>query len=193
MGGVTFAAFQTRTQNDIVSAGNEGGRATFRNADQTFREGVELSWNKEVWRDLAVQASYSYIDATFDADIPAIGTVAAIAEGNYIPGIARNQAFLSLGWKPEHGLQAGLELRYSDKIYVNDLNSETAPSYTVAGVNVAYQWQMQDWSVNTFARIDNLLDKDYSGSVIVNESNGRFYEPAEGRNWGAGLSVTKAF
>ncbi|WP_180049544.1 TonB-dependent receptor [Acinetobacter sp. YH12105] len=192
-GDFTVAAFRTRTENDIVSAGNEGGRATFRNADKTFREGMELSWNKDVWRDLAVQASYSYIDATFDADIPAIGTVAAIAEGNYIPGIAKNQAFFSLGWKPEKGLHAGLDVRYSDKIYVNDLNSDTAPSYTVAGTNIGYHWKMQDWAVNTFARVDNLLDKDYSGSVIVNESNGRFYEPAEGRHWSAGVSMTKVF
>ena len=88
---------------------------------------------------------------------------------------------------------AGLDVRYSDKIYVNDLNSDTAPSYTVAGANVGYHWKMQDWAVNTFARVDNLFDKDYSGSVIVNESNSRFFEPAEGRNWSAGLSVTKEF
>ncbi|WP_180101205.1 TonB-dependent receptor [Acinetobacter sp. YH12151] len=193
LGDFTVAIFQTQTENDIVSAENDNGRSSFRNADKTLRKGIELSWNKNVWRDLKAQASYSYIDATFDAEIPAIGTVAAISAGNYIPGIAKNQAFLSLGWKPESGLHAGLDVRYSDKIYVNDLNSDTAPSYTVAGANVGYQWKMQDWAVNTFARVDNLLDKDYSGSVIVNESNSRFFEPAEGRNWSAGLSVTKAF
>lgn len=192
-GDFTAAVFHTTTQDDIVSAGNDNGRSTFRNADQTLREGVELSWNKNLWRDLTAQASYSYIDATFDADIPAIGTVAAIAAGNYIPGIAKNQAFLSLGWKPENGLSAGLDVRYSDRIYVNDTNTEYAPSYTVAGANVGYKWNMKDWSVKTFARVDNLFDKDYSGSVIVNESNSRFYEPAEGRNWSAGLSVTKEF
>jgi iron complex outermembrane receptor protein len=192
-GDFTIAAFHTQTENDIVSAGSDGGRSTFRNADKTLRKGVELSWNKKLWRDLTAQASYSYIDATFDADIPAIGTVAAIAEGNYIPGIAKNQAFLSLGWKSDQGLQAGLDVRYSDKIYVNDLNSDTAPSYTVAGANVGYHWKMKDWSVNTFARVDNVFDKNYSGSVIVNESNGRFFEPAEGRNWSAGLSFTKTF
>lgn len=198
-GDFTVAAFQTRTENDIVSAGNEGGRATFRNADKTLREGVELSWNKNLWRDLTAQASYSYIDATFDADIPELRNdegevvVSRVASGNYIPGIAKNQAFFSLGWKPEKGLHAGLDVRYSDKIYVNDLNSDTAPSYTVAGTNIGYNWKMQDWAVNTFARVDNLFDKDYSGSVIVNESNGRFYEPAEGRHWSAGLSMTKAF
>jgi iron complex outermembrane recepter protein len=193
LGDFTVAIFHTQTENDIVSAENDNGRSTFRNADKTLREGVELSWSKNLWRDLTAQASYSYIDATFDAEIPAIGTVTAIAAGNYIPGIAKNQAFLSLGWKPESGLHAGLDMRYSDKIYVNDLNSDTAPSYTVAGANVGYHWKMQDWAVNTFTRVDNLFDKDYSGSVIVNESNSRFFEPAEGRNWSAGLSVTKEF
>ncbi|WP_180096921.1 MULTISPECIES: TonB-dependent receptor [unclassified Acinetobacter] len=199
LGDFTVAVFQTKTKNDIVSAGNDNGRSTFRNADKTLREGIELSWNKNLWRDLTAQASYSYIDATFDADIPEIlnqnGSIAVsrVESGNYIPGIAKNQAFLSLGWKPEKGLHAGLDVRYSDKIYVNDLNSDAAPSYTVAGANVGYHWKMQDWAVNTFARVDNLFNKDYSGSVIVNESNNRFFEPAEGRNWSAGLSVTKEF
>ncbi|WP_244783337.1 TonB-dependent receptor [Acinetobacter sp. F-1] len=199
LGDFTVAIFQTQTENDIVSAENDNGRSTFRNADKTLREGIELSWNKNIWRDLKAQASYSYIDATFDADIPELRNdegevvVSRIASGNYIPGIAKNQAFFSLGWKPEKGLHAGLDVRYSDKIYVNDLNSDAAPSYTVAGANVGYHWKMQDWAVNTFARVDNLFDKDYSGSVIVNESNSRFFEPAEGRNWSAGLSVTKEF
>ena len=199
LGDFTVAVFHTTTQDDIVSAGNDNGRSTFRNADQTLREGIELSWNKSLWRDLTAQASYSYIDATFDADIPEIlnqnGNIAVsrVESGNYIPGIAKNQAFLSLGWKPENGLSAGLDVRYSDRIYVNDTNTEYAPSYTVAGANVGYKWNMKDWSVKTFARVDNLFDKDYSGSVIVDESNSRFFEPAEGRNWSAGLSVTKEF
>ncbi|MFH7348137.1 TonB-dependent receptor [Acinetobacter variabilis] len=198
-GDMTLAAFQTQTKNDIVSAGSDEGRSTFRNADKTLRKGLELSWNKNLWRDLIAQASYSYIDATFDADIPEIlgkdGKVAVvkIPNGNYIPGIAKNQAFLSLGWKPENGFNAGLDVRYSDRIYVNDINSQYAPSYTVAGANVGYNWNVKDLSIKTFARVDNLFNKDYSGSVIVNESNGRFYEPAEGRNWSAGLSVTKEF
>ncbi|WP_347456588.1 TonB-dependent receptor [Acinetobacter thermotolerans] len=201
LGDFTMAAFHTVTQDDIVSAENIYGRGTFRNAEQTLKKGLELSWNKNFWRDLTAQASYSYIDATFDTDIPEILStstpvtvlVPRVASGNYIPGIAKNQVFLSLGWKPENGLSAGVDMRYSDRIYVNDINSQYAPSYTVAGANVGYNWSVKDWSMKTFARVDNLFDKDYSGSVIVNESNGRFYEPSEGRNWSAGLSLTKAF
>lgn len=193
LGDFTFATFYTKTKDDIVPLKNEDGKATFRNVDKTLRQGVELSWTKNLWRDLTAQASYSYIDATFDQDTVNIVGVTPIQNGNYIPGIAKNQAFLSLGWKPENGLYAGLDVRYSDKIYVNDINAESAPSYVVTSANVGYKWSYQDWSINSFARVDNLFDKDYSGSVIVNESSKRFYEPAEGRNWSAGLSVTKAF
>ena len=50
-----------------------------------------------------------------------------------------------------------------------------------------------DWSLNGFARVDNLFDKNYAGSVIVNDSNSRFFEPADGRNWSAGIKLTKQF
>jgi iron complex outermembrane receptor protein len=39
-------------------------------------------------------------------------------------------------------------------------------------------------------RVDNLLDRHYAGSVIVNEANGRFYEPGAPRSILVGLRVT---
>ncbi|WP_416041065.1 TonB-dependent receptor family protein [Acinetobacter lactucae] len=193
LGDFTLAVFQTKTKDDIVSAGNSNGRSTFRNADKTLREGVEFAWNKKLWRDLTAIASYTYLDATFDADIPALGSIAQIPSGNAIPGIAKNQAYASLAWQPSHGLYGGIDVQYMDKVYVNDTNSDAAPSYSVTSANVGYAWVMGDWKVNSFARVDNLFDKNYAGSVIVNDGNGRFFEPADGRNWSAGLRVIKQF
>ena len=200
-GNFTAAIFQSKTQNDIVSAGTENGRATFRNADRTLREGAELSWNKALWRDLTAQASYSYIDATFDAFVPEIANpsdptkpkAVAIPSGNSIPGIAKNQAFATLGWQPETGFNAGVDVRYMDKVYVDDANSDAAPSYTVVSANAGYVWKQADWKVRTYVRADNVFDENYIGSVIVNDGNGRFFEPADGMNWSAGFSVTKVF
>lgn len=200
-GNFTAAVFQSKTQDDIVSAGTEEGRATYRNADKTLREGVELSWNKQLWRDLSAQASYSYIDATFDAFVPEIPNPAdpakpkasSIRSGAKIPGIAKNQAFAALNWQPDIGFNAGLDVRYMDKVYVDDANSDAASSYTVVSANVGYVWKQADWKVKTYVRADNLFDESYVGSVIVNDGNGRFFEPADGLNWSAGLSVTKAF
>lgn len=196
LGDFTLAVFQTKTKDDIVSAGNSNGRSTFRNADKTLREGAEFAWNKKLWRDLTATASYTYLDATFDADIPALGSIAQIPAGNAIPGIAKNQAYASLAWHPSHGLYGGVDVQYMDKVYVNDTNSDAAPSYSVTSANVGYAWVMGDWKVNSFARVDNLFDKNYAGSVIVNDSTqpvGRYFEPADGRNWSAGLRVIKQF
>jgi len=189
----TFAVFHTESKDDIVPDDANGGRSTFRNADKTLREGLELSWQKQLWQALNVRTSYSYLDATFDADIPATATKPLIRKGTYIPGIAKNQAFVGLAWQPERGFQAGLDARYMDKIYVDDINSDTAPSYTVVAAHVGYLWVNKDWKINTYARVDNLFDRNYVGSVIVNDSNSRFFEPADGRNFSVGVSVNKTF
>ena len=193
LGDFTLAWFRSNTQDDIVSDATVNGRATYKNADETLRDGVELSWNKKLWRDLTAQASYSYLNATFDATVPNVNPDKVVQEGNYIPGVAKNQAYLALGWQPEVGFNAGIDLRYMDKIYVDDVNSASAPDYTTVSANVGYVWKNDDWKVRTYARVDNLFDDNYVGSVIVNDGNSRFYEPADGINWSAGLSVTKAF
>ncbi|MGF2881222.1 TonB-dependent receptor [Acinetobacter johnsonii] len=189
----TLAVFNTVTKNDIVPDDANAGRNTFRNAEQTLRQGAELAWQHQLWQDLKLSASYSYLDATFDADIAETTTKPLIEKGTYIPGIAKNQAFTRIAWQPEQGFQAGLEARYMDKIYVDDINSDTAPSYTVMAANVGYLWVNRDWKVNSYARVDNLFDRNYVGSVIVNDGNSRFFEPADGRNFSVGMSVTKAF
>lgn len=192
-GDFTFAAFHSKTKNDIVADDSNNGRNTFRNADHTLRKGIEFSWSKKIWQDLYAQMSYSYLDATFDKDISATITKPLIKKGTYIPGIAKNQAFVALGWQPESGFNGGFDVRYMDKIYVNDENSEAAPDYAIVSANIGYLWTSGDWRVRSFVRADNLFDKNYIGSVIVNDGNGRFYEPADGLNWSAGLSIAKQF
>jgi iron complex outermembrane receptor protein len=49
------------------------------------------------------------------------------------------------------------------------------------------------WEVSGFGRVDNLFDRRYAGSVIVNEGNARFFEPAPGRTWVAGLAASIGF
>ena len=193
LGDFNLATFYIETKDDIVAAESMGGRATFRNADKTLRKGVEFAWNKKLWKDLAVNASYAYLDATFDSRVPAAGKVAEIPEGNAIPGIAKNQAFIGIAWQPEQGFYAGLDTQFMDKVYVNDTNSDAAASYTVASIYTGYAWKRADWGINGFARVDNLFDKNYAGSVIVNEGSSRFFEPADGRNWSAGIKVSKQF
>jgi iron complex outermembrane receptor protein len=41
--------------------------------------------------------------------------------------------------------------------------------------------------------LDNLTGRRYAGSVIVNEGNRRFFEPAPGRAWVLGLNANYMF
>lgn len=68
-----------------------------------------------------------------------------------------------------------------------------APSYTLVGLFTGYKYNYHNLTVDLFGRVDNLFDKEYVGSVIVNESNGRYYEPAPGRNYGVGMNIAWRF
>lgn len=192
-GQLTATIFHTETHNDIVSAVSSGGRSTFRNADRTKRYGSELSWQKKLWQDLQVQASYSYVDAKFDSEIAAQGKAAAVSKGNKIPGVAQNQFYLGFQWQPKQGWQGGMDIRYMDKIYVNDSNSDYAPAYALASANIGYEWVHSGWMVSSYARIDNIFNRRYAGSVIVNDSNERYFEPSPKRTFSTGINIRKMF
>jgi iron complex outermembrane recepter protein len=72
---------------------------------------------------------------------------------------------------------------------VNDRNTDAAAGYAVVNLSVARPLGPKADRSRAFLRIDNLFDARYIGSVIVNEANGRFFEPAPGRSWLAGVDL----
>ena len=185
---LTAAVFQTNTDDEIVPATNTGGRSTFRNAGSTRRNGAELEWRYDFARHARVQLGYSWLDARYRDSVSDV-----IQAGNRIPGTARHAFYAGLAWQPQEGWQAGVDARYLSKIYADDANTEAAPSYVVASASAGYAWRVAAWRLDAYARVDNLFDRRYAGSVIVNEGNSRYYEPAPGRTWTAGLGATYAF
>ncbi|MEA1554254.1 TonB-dependent receptor PqqU, partial [Salmonella enterica] len=177
---LTAALFQTDTDDEIVVASSMGGRTTYKNAGKTRRQGAELALDQRFAGDWRVKASWTWLDATYRSNV----CQGQNCDGNRMPGIARNMGFASLGFIPDEGWYAGTDVRYMGDIMANDENTAKAPSYTVVGLNTGYKFNYSQLTVDIFGRVDNLFDKEYIGSVIVNESNGRYYEPAPGRNYG---------
>ncbi|WON73724.1 TonB-dependent receptor [Nitrosospira sp. Is2] len=195
---INLALFETHVNGEIVPAANSGGRATFQNASDTRRRGVELSLDAYFQRDLSAFVSYTYLDAVFldqySYRAGAAGATVTVAEGNFLPGVPRNTAFGELAWRRGlPGFSAAVEAIYRDRIFVNDINSEAAKAYAIANVRVAYSRQIGAWKISGFARVDNITGTRYAGAVIVNEANGRFYEPSPGRNYMVGLNASYTF
>ncbi|GLR09320.1 TonB-dependent siderophore receptor [Mixta theicola] len=185
------ALFQTDTKNEIVVANNEGGRSSYKNAGQTRRRGLELALDQQFALDWRLRMSWTLLEATY-RDSSGSGDDQVI-RGNRLPGIARNMAFAALEYAPETGWYGGAELRYMSEIQTNDSNSEQAPAYAVTALNGGYKFRSGNWALDLFGRVDNLFDRSYVGSVIVNEGNGRYFEPAPGRNYGVGASLSWEF
>jgi iron complex outermembrane receptor protein len=74
-----------------------------------------------------------------------------------------------------------LEALSRARIYTDDRNSDAAAGYWVANLRAGFQQEGRHWRFSEFARLDNLANRAYVGSVIVNESNSRFFEAAPGR------------
>jgi iron complex outermembrane receptor protein len=74
-------------------------------------------------------------------------------------------------------------------MFASDSNQDVTSAYAVLNLRLSVTQRTGAWQFKEFIRIDNATDRRYVGSVIANESNGRFYEPAPGRNNLLGVDV----
>jgi iron complex outermembrane receptor protein len=194
------AYFRARTSDEITVLANTGGRSVFQNAGSTRRDGVEASLSGRWKGGWSAFASASYLDAVYsDGFLSCTGTpctnpTTPIGAGNRIPGIPRATLFAELAWAHRPwGLETALEWRRVGRIYVDDSNTDATAASSVLNLRVSLAQKTGRWSLREFLRIDNIADRNYVGSVIVNEGNSRFFEPAPGRTWLLGLNASYQF
>ena len=180
---VNAAVFDIDVSDEIVVDVAMNGRTTFRNAGHTARRGLELFAGTLLPGPWSAQAAYTRLDATFEDGLNA---------ENLLPGVPRTQVYAALAYRRDAGY-AQLEVMHRSRVAVNDANDEFAGSYTVASAVAGLVQRGRNWRITEFVRIDNLAGETYAGSVIVNESNGRFYEPAPVRNYLVGVQLALSY
>ena len=176
---VDLALFQSRSKNEIVPEQTVGGRSIFQNVDGVRRRGVEAAWRAEWNTHWSSQLSYTWLDAQFRRAFTSKGST--VAAGNRLPGAPEHSLYGELQYRWSENLSSALEMYANSKTWVDDLNSEAAPGYAVLNLRGGYSFRAGPAKMMLFARVDNVFDKAYAGSVIVNDGNDRFYEPAPGR------------
>ncbi|WP_291218063.1 TonB-dependent receptor [Hydrogenophaga sp.] len=196
--------FDIRTQDEIVTLTNSGGRSTFQNAGRTLRQGLELSAEYGL-DEVTLSTAYTYLKANYRDGFttctasPCASPNVPIPAGNQMPGLPRHQLFAQLAWAPNlagswaAGSVFTLEARHTGRVFVNDLNSDAAAGHTLFSIGARFEQTTGAWTWREFVRIDNLTDKKHAGSVIVNDGNSRFFEPGLGRSLSAGIELTRRF
>lgn len=186
---VNAAAFQVKTHDELVVDTSGGGRTSYRNASKTLRQGAEVSVDSTFGGGFSTRLALTTLRAVYEQGF---GTV---PEGSRLPGVPNASLFAELAWKNQAGnLDAAIETIANSKVYPDDANLEApAPGYMVVNARVQARQKLGRWQLKEFARINNIGDKDYVGSVIVGDGNQRYYEPAPGRNWILGISAQYQF
>ena len=192
---LNVAAFAVDTDDEIVTDTASGGRTTFKNASSTRRRGVEAAWDAQWAYGLSSRFVYTYLRATFDESFRTGTPAETVAGGARLPGVPATYGYAELAWTAPLPLapQAAIEVVRVDRIFVNDRNTDAAPRYTVANVRIGVEQRWTSITLKEYVRLNNAFDRRYAGSVIVGDGNGRFFEPAPGRNWMAGLSAEVRF
>ncbi len=193
-----FNLFQVTSTDEIVVSTSNFGRTAFKNAPSTSRTGVEISGKVLLHPHVQASLAGSWIDARFSQAYS--NNSSTVASGNKLPGIPQSFVFSELLWSSQTlvavktrtslGTRAGLELTSAGRMFANDVNSASADGYTTLNAKLSQGWALGSALLTAYGRIDNLTDKRYVGSVIVNQAQLQYYEPAPGRSWTLGLRLT---
>ena len=181
------AVFRAETDDEIGVQTNAGGRSTFQNVGRTTRNGAELSLRWQATTTWRAQLALTWLDATYRdgfltcAGIPCAAPTVPVAAGNRIAGTVAKSAFAEVAWRAPTNTELALEVRAQGGMPVNDLNSDFAQGTTTAALRASQTLPLGPGQLELLARVDNLAGRRYAGSVIVNDSNARFFEPAAGR------------
>jgi iron complex outermembrane recepter protein len=193
-----LAAFYIRTEDELAVLQNSGGRTVDQNIGETNRRGMELGVDANWAGGFSARLAYTYIRAVVGQAYatciaapcnplanptgPLPANYKTVAAGSYLPAVPRNSLYAGLTWSyTPLGFSATLETQGRARIYVDDRNSDAASGYWVANLRAGFEQETKHWRFREFARIDNIANRTYVGSVIVDETNFRFFEPAPGR------------
>ena len=193
-----LAAFYIKTVDELAVLQNSGGRTVSQNIGETNRRGMELGADA-TWRGgFSGRLAYTYIRAVVGQAYatciaapcnplanpggPPPANYKAVNAGSYLPAVPKNSLYVGLTWNyAPLGFSATLETLGRAQIYADDRNSEAAAGYWVANLRAGFEQETRHWRFSEFARLDNVANRAYVGSVIVNETNSRFFEAAPGR------------
>ncbi|MGN2253920.1 TonB-dependent receptor family protein [Frateuria sp. GZRe12] len=192
---IEFALFRADSRDELAVASNHDGRATYRNVGRSRRQGAELAVDGDLGAGWRLRLGMTWLDARFRssflacAGTPCLEPDLPVPAGTRIPGVPRRYGSLRLEHGGELGWRGGIELDGAGAVPVDDRNSAMAPGYLRTGVDLGFGVALGRTRLHLSARVDNVFDRRIVGSVIVNDGNGRYYEPAPGRSMSLGLRL----
>ena len=167
---ITVAFYRTDNSDDILFRPTSAtGMGYFTNFSRTRRQGMDVSARTEIG-NVALQASYNYLDATYQADGLLFGGERniSVSRGTRIAGLPEHTLRLSADWRMTPALTVGGSMLATSSIATqgneDGLIGEDQPvNAKVAGyylLNLHANYEASK-GLEYFARLNNVLDRRY--------------------------------
>jgi iron complex outermembrane recepter protein len=190
-----LTGFYIDTHDELAVQQSSGGRSVYQNIPETERRGAEAGMSATLPAEFSARVAYTWLRAEvaqpYSTCITSPCIDHTVAVGSRLPAVPENSLYMALSWRPQKwGFSTTLEAVGRAQIYANDLDTAAADGYWVENLKVGFEQAMQGWNLSEFARIDNILNRSYVDSVILNDTNMRYFEPEPGRVFYLMLAAT---
>jgi iron complex outermembrane receptor protein len=181
-----LAGFYIETHDELAVLQNFNGRTVDQNIGKTARHGAELAVDADLIDGLSARMAYTFIRAVVgQAYQTCVGSPclpATVEAGNYLPAVPRNALYAGLTWSyAPLGFSTTIEEQGRAGIFADDRNTAFASGYWETNWHAGFTQRTARWQLSEYLRLDNLTNRSYVGSVIVNASGGQYFEPEPGR------------
>lgn len=162
------------------------GRRFFRNAGSARHRGVELATAASLRAGLDLRVTWTYSDFRYRHYAFTAGGTTHVLDGRRLPGVPRHALRVALRARPAsvHGTWGELETQYASSYAVDDTLNRQTSAWWVTNLRLGRDGHR----VAPFVALQNVFNRRYVGSVVVNAAAGRYYEPAPGRNLLVGVT-----
>lgn len=179
-----IALFTIHTEDEIIQVATDPDR--FENAAQTRRDGIELAVVHAATETLTVTGAWTAARYRFQTFT---GEAGGPFSGNHLPGLPGQVLFGELAWRGIAGAYLIADMLYVGSRYADNANTIEVASHVVGNARAGREWRRNSHAFEIFAGINNLTARDYFSNIRVNAAGGRYFEPAPGRNYYAGIAV----
>ncbi len=181
------AFFYAVSRNELVpyELQNFPGRTFYQNSGRTERKGIEMSL---IWLPGGgIQCSANFTLAAYRYVSFASG--GNTYDGKRIPGLPEQTGAFELRYTHKKGPFAFFSTRYVGALFADDANNNRVPEFWLLNLRGGWPLNLGKVVVEPSVGLNNLADTRYSGNIRINAFGGRYYEPAPGMNWYAGLRL----
>ena len=186
-----LTTFNFHLENTIIRRENNQGEEFFVNTGGTKQKGWELfirsfpiDINDFFLNNIQVDAGATAYNFEF-ADFT--GTESNL-NGNDLTGVPGNTLHVATNLQFPGTLKAIYTHYYTSAIPLNDENTVVADDYHSANLSLQLPIRISNHHINVTGLINNLYDERYSLGFDINAFGERYYNPANERNYGLGVS-----